>query len=909
MSNDGDADSSVDRPSGRFVVGQRVAIAGRNGTISSLGETKFASGIWVGVSLDEAVGKNNGTVHGTTYFTCAEDHGIFVREKVCSPVQGASLALPSGSKAARRKSSDGSDDGSDSDGSGEEQMQIVKTMSRRCGVSAEARGKLTDQKEYLPPIHEKSEEERRQLSEIIKTSKDSKMQMMFGLVPADTFEKIVDAMFQKIIVKGEMVIEQGAEGDFFYIVKNGFFDILVRKDGGEPKKVFEAGAGFAFGELALLYNAPRSATIMANTDSEVWCLERNAFRILVVASREQKFNAYREFLQKCDIFQELSPEQVSSLAEVLEEESFEEDEAILEQDEKDDKMYILQQGEAVACIQGEQGEVEVMHYVQGNYFGEIALLLGQPRKASVYAHNGPCTCLYISRESFTRVLGPLQDFMKQNIDKYAKYQDAINLIEADTASQAPSETSRSASKATPMNSARLAQTGEANEDSKLEVFEGGVNLAPKQRAVMRKREKPKVDMTNVKSSKAKGEAGEAEAPQKSPASRKSTAAPESGEPVTLAEKIALDFKDPLLVTPHDSFVVEDSQLQMFGGLVIGQKFTQDKLVIKPKFDKVEVTSDGVEDDYAWSEPAKTLKGSTHIGVVCQKGQKSASDPTPNQDNYFILHRAGVHLYGVCDGHGPFGHLVSFRLVQSLPKLLLASPHYGKDWKLALKEAFLAAQQELLDFCNERNINVEASGAAGSVLVYEDNGGAPSIHIAWIGDASIAVGSWNRRDSRLVFGTKDHKPGHPEERARLEGAGSEVREVDEDNFRIYLKGTAFPGLTMSRAFGDTACAGVSQEPEYEQIFMQATDEYYAIVASDGIWEFMEPKDVVALSAKKLRLKGPRETVKFLVDASRKRWQHCCGDYCDDITAILVQWNVNVKDAAPAHNHSLSITRHE
>merc|ERR1712151_884019 len=72
---------------------------------------------------------------------------------------------------------------------------------------------------------------------------------------------------------------------------------------------------------------------------------------------------------------------------------------------------------------------------------------------------------------------------------------------------------------------------------------------------------------------------------------------------------------------------------------------------------------------------------------------------------------------------------------------------------------------------------------------------------------------------------------------LEAAGSEVREVDPEHFRIYQAGSVFPGLTMSRAFGDTACAGVLQEPSYQQFFMQPEDELYAIIASDGIWEFI------------------------------------------------------------------------
>lgn len=241
-------------------------------------------------------------------------------------------------------------------------------------------------------------------------------------------------------------------------------------------------------------------------------------------------------------------------------------------------------------------------------------------------------------------------------------------------------------------------------------------------------------------------------------------------------------------------------------------------------------------------------------------------------------------------------------VQTLPHFLTSNPHFGHDWKETLREAFLAAQRDLLEFCEQHNINVEASGAAGSVLVFE----GPSIHIAHIGDAGAMVASWNRRDSRLIFGTEDHKPGRAAERARLEAAGSEVREVDEDSHRIYIRGTNFPGLTMSRAFGDTACAGVLQEPDYQTLFMQPSDECYAIVASDGIWEFIDYTKAVDLSAKKLRLKGPSETARFLTDASRKRWAAACGDYCDDITVLLIQWNV--AEPGVDTNHMLTIHRH-
>ncbi|XP_063042808.1 dynactin subunit 1a [Engraulis encrasicolus] len=63
-------------------VGSRVEVIGKGerGTVAYVGATLFATGKWVGVILDEAKGKNDGTVQGKRYFTCEENHGIFVRQ-------------------------------------------------------------------------------------------------------------------------------------------------------------------------------------------------------------------------------------------------------------------------------------------------------------------------------------------------------------------------------------------------------------------------------------------------------------------------------------------------------------------------------------------------------------------------------------------------------------------------------------------------------------------------------------------------------------------------------------------------------------------------------------------------------------------------------------------------------------
>lgn len=77
-------------------VGARVEVIGKGhrGTVAYVGATLFATGKWVGVILDEARGKNDGTVQGRRYFTCEENHGIFVRQ--------SQVSLPSAGVAPRR---------------------------------------------------------------------------------------------------------------------------------------------------------------------------------------------------------------------------------------------------------------------------------------------------------------------------------------------------------------------------------------------------------------------------------------------------------------------------------------------------------------------------------------------------------------------------------------------------------------------------------------------------------------------------------------------------------------------------------------------------------------------------------------------------------------------------------------
>lgn len=104
---------------------------------------------------------------------------------------------------------------------------------------------------------------------------------LFSSLSPDELETVVMAMSEKAVVPGDVVIKQGDKGDYFYVVESGTFSIFVN-----GTKVAARSKGDAFGELALLYNCPRAATIQADSPGRLWALDRVTFRYMVASTRE-----------------------------------------------------------------------------------------------------------------------------------------------------------------------------------------------------------------------------------------------------------------------------------------------------------------------------------------------------------------------------------------------------------------------------------------------------------------------------------------------------------------------------------------------------------------------------------------------------------------------------------------------
>ncbi len=180
--------------------------------------------------------------------------------------------------------------------------------------------------------------------------------------------------------------------------------------------------GDAFGELALLYNCPRAATIRAHTNAELWSLDRKTFNHIVKDAAAQKREKYEEFLKKVKILSNMDAYERSKLADAIKEQWFQPGDYVISEGEEGSSFFLLMSGEAIATKTIEKGKpaIEVFKYKSGDYFGERALLSNEPRAANIVATT-QLQVVALDRHSFKRLLGPMEEILKRNMDVYKQY--------------------------------------------------------------------------------------------------------------------------------------------------------------------------------------------------------------------------------------------------------------------------------------------------------------------------------------------------------------------------------------------------------------------------------------------------------------------------------------------------------
>ena len=125
-------------------------------------------------------------------------------------------------------------------------------------------------------------------------------------------QRLCDAMVRVNVKEGDNIITQGDVGDYFYIIQSGKFSILV-----DDEPVSELESGRSFGELALMFGAPRAATVQAMTESVVYSLDRNTFRMVLANSQTIRNNEIKEALMKVPLLSALTESQIAKVTDIV----------------------------------------------------------------------------------------------------------------------------------------------------------------------------------------------------------------------------------------------------------------------------------------------------------------------------------------------------------------------------------------------------------------------------------------------------------------------------------------------------------------------------------------------------------------------------------------------------------------
>lgn len=295
--------------------------------------------------------------------------------------------------------------------------QLKMRPTKKMAISAESYGSYNQIKEYKPPVVPKTDTQKSEIRAVLQ------MSFMFNTLEDKEFDIIINAMNTRNYKPNEWVIKQGDDGAELFVVSSGKLKCeKVFPSQSAPTFLKHYQRGDVFGELALMYNAPRAASIIALEESTLFSLDRDTFNNIVKTATIRRREAYENFLKKVEILADLEDYERAKLCDCLKTEKFEKGDFVIKEGDIGDKFYFVQEGTADA-LKNEAGKlVKVFEYGPNDYFGELALLDDDNRrKASIQVTSDNFRVAVMNKLTFKRILGPIENILKRNAGKYQKF--------------------------------------------------------------------------------------------------------------------------------------------------------------------------------------------------------------------------------------------------------------------------------------------------------------------------------------------------------------------------------------------------------------------------------------------------------------------------------------------------------
>jgi len=242
-------------------------------------------------------------------------------------------------------------------------------------------------------------------------------------------ENLVAGAWKKPCNPGDVIIEQNdLQAEEFFVVKDGEYEISVAQGQGDSTndKAFAASVvgtvkeGASFGELALLYQAPRAATVTCKVRGTLFVIDRTMFKAVLREFNEEKVNSFMKIINQIRLFDCLLSDEKDALANALVETHFIMGECIIKEGDKGDAFYILAKGAITFTKKDQQtGEDKVISYMdaakpeKGCFFGERSLLKKELRAATARVTSSEAVALALTKDRFEELLGSLSDMIKE----------------------------------------------------------------------------------------------------------------------------------------------------------------------------------------------------------------------------------------------------------------------------------------------------------------------------------------------------------------------------------------------------------------------------------------------------------------------------------------------------------------
>lgn len=216
---------------------------------------------------------------------------------------------------------------------------------------------------------------------------------LFSDLPKNAFILLLEQMHMRSVLPGEVIIKEGDVDDSMYIISSGRVKVTKSSDTGSDLVLAHLSDGAFFGEMALLSESPRTASVIAEEETLLFEVSRDVLAQVVknfssvqgILLRFYRQRLLANLMATSPIFRALDPNQRRTLIEQFKSREVPANEKLLEEGQKGDGLYMLLSGRAEVSKNIDGKRKILAHLKEGDVFGEMSLLSNNPVSANIKA--------------------------------------------------------------------------------------------------------------------------------------------------------------------------------------------------------------------------------------------------------------------------------------------------------------------------------------------------------------------------------------------------------------------------------------------------------------------------------------------------------------------------------------------